>query len=385
VTALDEPVTETVATAKRVGPWRLFFPSALLLAPLNVLLWLAARDGLIAPAGIESAAWHGAEMLFGYSFAVIAGFLLQPMRWPPLLLLWFAWLAGRLLWLVPEWPVTIRLTLAGAFPFVLAALGAYRFAAVKRARNLPFPLILVALGVAAVGAGSVQAGLLPAPGRDPVALAVYVVVALIALMGGRLVPTATVGALRAQGLIVRIPPRPALELALLLALLALALADAAGAQRVAGFTALGLAALFVAQMRDWHGLRTLVDPEVWPLHAGFLWLTAGCVLTGLDRLGMLTLPDSGALHALSAGTIGTVTLVMMLRVTRHRAGGRVAPAVLLHGLHILFALAVALRVAGGWMLPGHRGLVLWWSAAAWLVVYVLAAALVIPAARRAPV
>ncbi len=376
---------ETGPTAARVGPWRLFFPSALLLAPINVLLWLAVRDGLIAPAGIDSAAWHGGEMLFGYSFAVIAGFLLQPMRWPALLLLWLAWLAGRLLWLVPALPVLAELAVAGGFPVVLAVLGARRFAAVRRARNLPFPLILITLGLGALGAAAAQLGLLPHPKRSPTVLAVYLVMLLVALMGGRLVPTATVGALREQGIIVRIPPRPLLELSILVAILGLAIADGFLAPWAAGGTALAVAALLIAQMRDWRGIRTASDSDLWPLHAGFVWLALGCALVGLERLGIVALPDAGALHALAAGGIGTVTLVMMLRVTRHRAGGLVTAPALLHGLHSTLALAVALRVAGGWALPDHRGLMLWLSAAAWLIAYGLAAALVLPAARRAPV
>ena len=96
------------AAARRVpelqryfDPWRLFFPSALLLAPFNVLVWLALRHGLIDWPVAASAAWHGREMLFGYTFAVIAGYLLQALATPLVLLLWLLWLAGRLVWLVP--------------------------------------------------------------------------------------------------------------------------------------------------------------------------------------------------------------------------------------------------------------------------------------------
>jgi uncharacterized protein involved in response to NO len=370
-----------------VGAWRLFFPSALLLAPANVLLWLAARAGLVYAPGIGSAAWHGREMIFGYAFAVIAGFLLQPMRPAALLALWLAWLAGRLLWLVPpeRLPVGIALVIQGVFPVLLAVLGARRFAAVKRARNLPFPLILMLLGLTALAAFAAQVGLLPDPDRSPAVLAAYVVVALIVIMGGRLVPTATVGALRAQGVIMRIPTRPRLELATLLAIAGMVAGEGFLAPWAGGVAALAVGALLLVQMRGWHGPRTLVDPEVWPLHAGFAWLAVGSVLIGFDNLGLLALPDAGALHALTAGAIGSVTLAMIIRVSSHRAGLRVMSPALMHVVHIGMALAVALRVAGGWIFPDQRELMLWLSAAGWLFVYGTTAATVIPAAWRAPV
>ena len=266
----------------KLDPWRLFFPSALLLAPVNVLAWLALRLGLIDWPVSVSAAWHGREMLFGYSFAVIAGYLLQAMAAPLVLLLWLLWLAGRLLWLVPPAVLDPRLELliGGAFPAALAVLGTRRFLAVKRARNVAFPLIMVALGFAGVGSYATELGLLPSPERSAVALSVYVVALLIMVMGGRAVSTATVGALRSRGHYVRIPPRPVLEAATALGMLAFMVLDGSGQPQGAGLVSLAIAMIIVLRMRDWHFGGVLHDPEVWPLHLGFLWLATG---PGADR------------------------------------------------------------------------------------------------------
>lgn len=372
------------ASAPTVEAWRLFFPSALLLAPVNVLAWLAARDGLIVLPGIASAAWHGRELVFGYAFAVMAGYLLRPLPLSGLLALWGLWLAGRLLVLLPPatLPALVEFAVAAAFPLLIAALGAHRFGAVKRARNLPFPLVMVVLGVAAGAAFAVQTGLLPYPLRSPAALAASLVALLIMIMGGRLVPTATVGALRARGLIVRIPVRPAVELALFLLVLGWVASDAFLGPRLAGALALAAAAVLALTMSGWHLARILHDPLVWPLHLGFAWLLLGCVLLGLERLGFITTPDAGALHALTAGGIGTVTLVMMMRVTRYRAGLLLASPARLHGLYLVMALAVAIRVGGGWLLPQLHEAMLWASAIAWTLAYLGSAALVIGAALR---
>lgn len=369
---------------RQLDPWRLFFPSALLLAPVNVLAWLALRFGLIDWPVSVSAAWHGREMLFGYSFAVIAGYLLQAMATPLVLLLWLLWLAGRLLWLVPPAVLDPRLELliGGAFPAVLAVLGTRRFLAVKRARNVAFPLIMVALGFAAVGSYATELGLLPSPERSVVALSVYVVALLIMVMGGRAVSTATVGALRFRGHYVRIPPRPGLEAATALGMLAFMALDGSGQLQSAGLVSLVIAMILVLRMRDWHFSGVLHDPETWPLHLGMLWLALGLALIGLERLGAISLPDAGALHALAAGGIGTVTLVMVLRVTRQRASELPASTGWLQALQLIMALAVLLRVGGGWAFPEHRSLLLWLSAVAWAMAFGLGAAQVLPAVLR---
>jgi len=367
-----------------LDPWRLFFPSALLLAPVNVLAWLALRHGLIDWHVAVSAAWHGREMLFGYTFAVIAGYLLPAMAAPLMLLLWLLWLAGRLVWLAPPAILDPRLELliGGAFPAALALLGARRFLAVKRARNLAFPLIMVMLGLAAVGSYATELGLLASPERSAVALSVYVVALLVMVMGGRAVPTATVGSLRFRGHIVRILPRPGLEAATVLGMLAFMVLDGSGRSQGAGVVALAIAVILTVRMQDWHCGGVFHDPEVWPLHLGFVWLVLGLALIGLERLAVISPPDAGALHALAAGGIGTVTLVMMFRVTRQRAGDLPASAGGLQALQLIMALAVLLRVCGGWVSPEHRHLMLWLSAVAWAMAFGLSMAVLLPAALR---
>ncbi|MEZ5565698.1 MAG: NnrS family protein [Gammaproteobacteria bacterium] len=368
----------------KLAPWRLFFPSALLLAPVNVLVWMALHDGLIAWPDIASATWHGREMLFGYTFAVIAGYLLPAMSASSLGLIWLLWLAGRLLWLAP--PAFIHpwlaLMIAVAFPALLAGLGAGRFLTVKRARNLAFPLILLALGVAALGSYATAAGLLPSPARGASVLSVFIVALLVMMMGGRTAPTATVGALRARGHEVAIRSHPGLEVATVLGMLLLVILDGSGQAHAAGLVAIAVAVVLALRMKDWKFGGVLHDPEVWPLHVGYLWLTLGIALIGLDRLGLMELPDAGALHALAAGGIGTVTLVMMVRVTRQRAGGLSASVAWLQAVQLSLTVAVFLRVCGGWMVPGHRELMLWLSATMWAAAFVLSGIVLLPAAFR---
>lgn len=369
---------------RKFEPWRLFFPSALLLAPVNVLIWLAGRDGLITPPGPGFATWHGREMLFGYTFAVIAGYLLAPMSFAAILGLWLLWLAGRLLGLLPPllMPPPLELFVAGGFPAVVAVLGVRRFAVLKRARNLPFPLIMFVLGTLAVTTYAMELGLLPLPARQPTVFVTYVVAMLIMIMGGRLVPTATIGALRTRGFITRIPVHPWLEGIIVAGMFTLVWSETVDRPGIAGAVALVIAAILALRMGNWHSIRVWHDPAVWPLHLGFVWLVLGSALIGLERLGFIQVPDAGALHALAAGGIGTITLVMMSRVTGYRASAPVISAGVLHALQITMALAVAIRVGGGLVFPEKRTLMLWLSAAAWAAAYGGSMAVLLPEALR---
>jgi uncharacterized protein involved in response to NO len=384
--AMARPAANNYETTTRhpVEPWRIFFPSALALAPLNVLLWLAARGALVSAPGIGSAVWHGREMLFGYSFAVIAGYLLEAMPLRILLALWLLWLAPRGLWMLPPGtlPVTTELALTALFPAALAVYGVRRFASIRRLQNVVFPVAMAALGVAGVVTYASQLGLLAWPGQGPAVLSAYVVSLLIVTMGGRLVPTATVGALRARGWIVRIPTRPLLEAACAVGVLLLIGAEAGGLPLAAGALALTVAGLLLARLAGWHWRHVGHDPEVWPLHLGFAWLATGFVLIGLERWSLLLLPDAGALHALAVGGIGTVTLLMMIRVSRYRTGRGGVPGTAINLMQMVLALAVIVRVAGGALWPAYRDAALWIAAVLWALAYASSAVILMPLALQ---
>lgn len=98
--------------------WNLGFRPFYLLASgfaaLSILLWVGQYAGYLPAVHVRDPAWHGHEMLFGYTMAVIAGFLLTAVRnWTgkstpagaSLIALAVLWVAGRVLILTPmRWP-----------------------------------------------------------------------------------------------------------------------------------------------------------------------------------------------------------------------------------------------------------------------------------------
>ena len=60
--------------------FRPFYLLASAFSAFSVLLWAAQYSGWLPSAYMQGPLWHGHELLFGYTMAVIAGFLLTAVR-----------------------------------------------------------------------------------------------------------------------------------------------------------------------------------------------------------------------------------------------------------------------------------------------------------------
>jgi uncharacterized protein involved in response to NO len=99
----------------------------------------------------------------------------------------------------------------------------------------------------------------------------------------------------------------------------------------------------------WRSWRTLDVPLVWILHAAYCWIVVHLALRALSAAGGLA--ESYAIHALTVGAIGGLTLGMMTRTARgHTARPLVADGYELT-CFLLIQAAAAVRVAGGMAFP----------------------------------
>ncbi len=357
---------ETSSEARRgySGPailavgFRPFFLGAGVWAAGAVALWLTQLAGWPAlPSAFDPIAWHAHEMLFGYVTAVIAGFLLTAIpNWTGRLPvcgwqlggLFALWCAGRVAVGVSAWigpAPTAALDLA--FPVALCAVVLREIAAGRNWRNLPV-VTIVAVLIASDGLVHLEAlGLAPTAdlGADlGLRLGIAAVAVLIALVGGRVVPSFTRNWLAKRGEAVL--PRPfggldRLAVAVTIAAgLAWTLAPEAPAS---GALALLAAALGAARLAGWRGQRTLAEPLVWVLHLGYAWLVAGFALMGAAVL-VPALPQAAALHALTAGAMGTMTLAIMTRATLGHSGRALTAGPGTAAIYALVGAAALLRV-----------------------------------------
>ena len=104
----------------------------------------------------------------------------------------------------------------------------------------------------------------------------------------------------------------------------------------------------------WRGRRTAAEPLLLILHIGYAWLVLGTGLLGLSLLDP-HLPQSAAIHALTAGATGTMILAVMTRATRGHTGRELSADGATRLIYLLVSLAAITRVAAAfaaaWMMP----------------------------------
>jgi uncharacterized protein involved in response to NO len=337
--------------------FRPFFFLGALWAALALFLWLGALAGAVTlPTAMDPAAWHRHEMLFGYLAAIVAAFLLTavpnwtgrlPVRGAPLAGLVALWALGRLAVLTSGWVGAVpALALDVAFPVVFAAVAAREVAAGGNRRNMPVVALVGLLALASLLSHLGSQGALPAAMLGD-RLAIAVAAMLVALIGGRIVPSFTTNWLKARAAASLPAPFGRLDKAVLaltgLALLAW-LARPEGA--AAGLLLLAAAAGTALRLARWRGAATVSEPLLLVLHLGHAWLALGLAMLGLAALGLV--PRSAALHAVTAGAFGTMTLAVMTRAALGHTGRALTADGWTVAVYALVNVGALARLAAVW-------------------------------------
>jgi uncharacterized protein involved in response to NO len=369
------------------GGFRPFFFMGALWAAAALVLWLCSLAGLFSlPSAFEPLAWHRHEMLFGFVGAVMAGFLLTaipnwtgrlPIAGSPLAALFGLWLAGRAAMLFSFHIGPIATAAIDVGFYVALALVAGREVIAAKNRNLPIVAIVLLLAVANLLDHLGTAGRL---GDDGLGwrLALGLVIVMISLIGGRIIPSFTRNWLTKRGVREGLPGQPGGFDLTTVAATALAFVGWVAAPE-SGWVGAGLALAALLQtlrLARWSGIRTWRDPLVLILHIGYCWVPVGIGLLGATILGA-PIPRSAAIHALTAGAMGTMILAVMTRASLGHSGRelRAGPATML--LYVLVTLGALLRVAAPLVLIDYT-LGMEVAAAAWAGAFLLFAAAYAP-------
>lgn len=325
--------------------FRPFFLFAAYSAAILILIWLLMYHNVIQLNHFYGFMnWHSHEMLFGYTSAVIAGFLLTAARnWTnvdtitrtPLAILALIWLAARIL---PFTPLPGGMVaLANILFFLLLSLAvAHPIIKAKQKNNFIMIALVFSFLIADLMVQSQHLDYLSHGVRYGNTLALYTILFIITLLSGRVMPFFTRVVVPGTEVI----ERPVLEKSLLILLVLLALADLFSLN---GYViALLAAALVVAHMMrvtPWFSGPVLNIPILWVLYAGYLWIIIGFVLKVGVGLGMVT--DNLAIHAWTVGGIAIITYGMMARVSLGHTGREMSPPRLaIIGFFLLFIAAV---------------------------------------------
>jgi uncharacterized protein involved in response to NO len=365
--------------------FRPFFLLAALFGATIVPEWLLVLGGFVHPSAyLPPPLWHAHEMVFGFTVAVIAGFLLTAVgNWTqretlvgaPLLALAALWVTGRVCILFAgELPRGVPAAVDLSFlPLLVVAL-ARPLVAARNRRNFVMLLVLAALfaanlvvHLAALGAVSGESA------RTACLAAIDVVVVVILLIAGRVFPMFTRNATGSTD----IRSHPRLDVLTVVGMASLTVVDAVAPGTVVSALLAGVVgALAIARAWGWKTRRVARHPLLWILHAGYAWLCVGLLLRAAAPLQ--TLPPSLATHALTVGAIGSLTLGMMARVALGHTGRPLVVPRSMVAAFVFMTAAAAVRVVGPLLGPESYFVTLLLAGAFWTAAFLVFLAVYFP-------
>jgi len=325
--AASQPRADAATALFSLG-FRPFFLFGAAFAGVAIPLWFAVLAGKVSGGG-SPLLWHAHEMIFGYLAAVAAGFLLtaipnwtgcKPLQGRALAALFALWVAGRVAMFSPDPGVAARL-IDAAFLFALAGV-AWQQLRSGAGGNLAIFAVIVVYALANVlfhvEALDYHVGI---EERAGIRLGLSTAVLMMMLIGGRIIPMFTTNWLRRNGKAQQAAPFGAFDkIAVLGTAVALVLWFIAPYETITGAALVAAGALNAARLARWRGWLTTSDLLLFVLHVAYAWIPVGLVLLGLAILEVGDIPDAAALHALTAGAIGLLTLGVMTRVSRAHTG-----------------------------------------------------------------
>ncbi len=322
--------------------FRPFFWFGALFSVLSVATWELTYTGQIdfSPYG-GSLFWHIHEMLFGFTVAIICGFLLtavqtwtgvESVKGKSLVILLLIWILARILFAFPVANYEIFTIITDLLFLPLAALYlAIPIIKVRMWQNLIFVPVLLLMAVLNGFMHLSVMGEISIPFIKISHMMILMVTLVMTVMGGRVFPMFTANGTQTE----RVQAIPWLEKASIISVIASVLVTfgifhfssivESGIFLVAGLTN------FIRAYR-WRIWVTHKTPLVWSLHLSYWANCCGLVMLGLEKWGLLN-NVSFAYHAITVGGIGLMILSMISRVS---LGHTARPIVL--GKTMVFAL-----------------------------------------------
>ncbi|MDP3196107.1 NnrS family protein [Tabrizicola sp.] len=361
-------------------------------AALVIPLWMAVWTGRVSLSGpFTPTDWHIHELLFGYTSAVLAGFLFtaipnwtgrMPTRGWPLMALAALWVAGRpaVAGGLGLGPVAV-MALDCAFLLAIGAMITVEIVAGRNWSNLRV-VVPVLMYLAANITFHLEAMQLGTAGYGR-RLGFAMVVLLIGLIGGRIIPSFTRNWLAKQGDGPMPVPFGRFDGASLVLMLGALIAWVALPEaRLTGLAMILAGVVQAFRLARWRGWRVWRSAILSMLHLAYGFIPVGLVALGLSVLG--TLPAVVGLHLLGIGAIGGMTLSVMMRASLGHTGRELRAGRALSLAFACVALAALTRAA----LSSEASL--WVAATFWTAGFAIFAARLAPIlsmpnpARRVP-
>ncbi|MDH5660157.1 MAG: NnrS family protein [Gammaproteobacteria bacterium] len=338
--------------------FRPLFLLATFSAFLLIILWILQLSGKITLSTYYSpTGWHAHEMLFGYTVAVIAGFLLTAAgNWTGmkmingwrLLLLSLIFIFARLTPFISELPHWIITVVDLAFIPLVAFIIAVPVIRAKQWSNFIFVPLLLTMAVANLVVHLSALDIINTSDVMGSRMMLYMVILLIVIMGGRVIPFFTERGVtdvvtKKWNVIERLSP---------LSVILVATADVIyGNEIITGYFSLFAAIIQFVRLVGWYSNKIWNVPLVWILQLAYSWFIVGFILKASVIFNLNI--SLFSYHAFTVGGVGIMTLGMMARVSLGHTGREMKLNSWMVLAFILINIAAIMRVIVPVFLPDN--------------------------------
>lgn len=356
----------------RLG-FRPFFLLGSLYAIIAIVLWvMMLHVGQPEQLQVPALWWHVHEMLFGFSFAIVVGFLLTAVQnWTGingtkhyrLLALFGLWLVVRLLF----W-FAVPLTLIMVIELIFIAASGYeigwRVIQAKRWNNLVFIGLFLLAAVADYASFITLNGSVSFTSSDVWMAMLWWFTLLLSIMGARVIPFFTARRFKFE----KATNSAWLDGACNAPLVVLFIASFFSTMPI-GIESLLMMMSGIAQLVRWwrwKPLRTFSEPLVWSLHIGYVCIPLSLLLPAIMSDAYFS---HNLLHLFVIGAIGGIILSMISRVTLGHTGRDVYAGPNMKWAFIMLFAAALIRSVGLSVFPHLYFAVIDLTALLWVVAF----------------
>lgn len=308
--------------------FRPFFLAAGVFSVISMLAWLAVyKFGLQIPMGnLPSYLWHAHEMVYGFTLAVVAGFLLaaiknwtgeQTIQHRPLLLLFLLWLGARVCMLFGANFFAAAAVLDLSFNLFLLIAVLLPILKVKQWKQMGIVSKVLLMGLFNALFYLGLFGYLDMGVYWGIYGGVFLLIALVLTMGRRVIPFFIE---RGVGYPVQLKNSKLLDNASLFLFLAFMITEVFIQDiYISSYLATALFVISSIRLYNWHTKGIWSSSLLWGIYSSVVFITLGFLLFALLPYTTV-ISHSIALHAFTVGGLSMITLSMMSRVTLGHTG-----------------------------------------------------------------
>ncbi|WP_261818019.1 NnrS family protein [Vibrio gallicus] len=366
----DKSKEEAIPAILRLG-FRPFFLLGALYAFIAIPVWIYAfQHGQPTHLSAPALWWHAHEMLFGFSMAIVAGFVLTAVQnWTGingtkssrLAIVVALWLAPRILFWTPA-PLWVVAVFDALFLLAVAYEVGIRVFKSKGWRNLFFiPLFALAIFADFASFAAIK-GVAPFSASAVWQAMLWWFMLLLSVMGGRVIPFFTARRFHFD----KPEPKLWLDMAANLPLVLLFLLSFFPATLAQLQTPLFIwAGVFqLVRFARWKPHRTFGEPLVWSLHLAYACIPTYLLVKGLTSNPMLS---HNSLHIFAIGALAGLILAMIARVTMGHTGRNIYQGPQMRIAFIALVLSALVRSVGVAYFPQYMMELLDLAAALWML------------------